>query len=269
MKKKWTGERLETFIYTRDAIDHLHRYAIVREYVKNKNVLDIASGEGYGSNLISEIASTVIGVDIDEESIKKASLKYKKNNLTFKVGRADLIPVDDNSIDVVVSFETLEHHDKHQEMFLEIKRVLKSDGIVIMSTPDKLYYTDKRNFKNEFHVKELYKSEFIDLISTNFKNYQLLNQSYINGTSLIQEEDENKINTFFTGNYSVLNENNLNPLYLISIFSNVNFLKQKSSMFNGNDIVQNEMAIVSRNSNSYKLGSFILSPLKFIKKFTK
>lgn len=269
MKKKWTGERLETFIYTRDAIDHLHRYAIVREYVNNKNVLDIASGEGYGSNLISEIASTVIGVDIDEESIKKASLKYKKNNLTFKVGRADLIPVNDNSIDVVVSFETLEHHDKHQEMFLEIKRVLKSDGIVIMSTPDKLYYTDKRNFKNEFHVKELYKSEFIDLISTNFKNYQLLNQSYINGNSIIQEDNANQVKTFFTGNYNELMTIALEPLYLIAISSNINFEKQKNSIFNGHDIVENEMNARYRKSNSFKLGNFILSPIKLIKKLKK
>ena len=61
----WTGERLETFIYTRDAIEHLHRYSLISKYISGKTVLDIACGEGYGSNIISKTAATVFGVDID------------------------------------------------------------------------------------------------------------------------------------------------------------------------------------------------------------
>jgi 2-polyprenyl-3-methyl-5-hydroxy-6-metoxy-1,4-benzoquinol methylase len=63
----------------------------------------------------------------------------------------------------VVSFETLEHHDKHDEMFLEIKRILRPGGLLLMSTPEKLFYTDLPNVQNEFHVKELYLEEFRDL----------------------------------------------------------------------------------------------------------
>jgi ubiquinone/menaquinone biosynthesis C-methylase UbiE len=269
MQKKWTGERLETFIYTRDTIEHLHRYAIVNDYIKGKTVLDIASGEGYGSNLISKNALSVIGVDIDESTIKMASLKYQKNNLEFKVGRVDSIPVNDHSIDVVVSFETLEHHDKHQEMFLEIKRVLTSDGILIMSTPDKSYYSDKRNFKNVYHIKELYKNEFQDLISNNFKKSQILNQKYANGNSLIQEDNDNQLNSVFSGNYDIISEHDLDPLYLISISSDVEISRQKSSIFNGKQILEQEMTIMFQKSNSFRLGSFILSPFKFLKKILK
>ena len=92
MKKKWTGERLETFIYNRDAVDHLHRYAIASNFVEGKVVLDIASGEGYGSNLMSEKASFVYGVDIDESTIRKADKKYKKNNLKLLKGSTSAIP---------------------------------------------------------------------------------------------------------------------------------------------------------------------------------
>ena len=113
MKKKWSGERLETFVYGEFVSEHLHRYCLANLYVTDKVVLDIASGEGYGSNLLSSSAKEVIGVDIDQEAVENAKQKYKKSNLNFKTGSADKIPVADNSIDVLVSFETIEHHDKH------------------------------------------------------------------------------------------------------------------------------------------------------------
>ena len=163
MKKKWTGERLETFIFSRDAIEHLHRYAIVKNYIKDKIVLDIACGEGYGSALLAENAMQVYGVDIDEMTVNSASKKYVKKNLNYLVGDVTKISFDDNSIDVIVSFETLEHHNKHEEMMQEFKRVLKPDGILVLSTPDKLYYTDEANFKNIYHIKELYKDDFFKL----------------------------------------------------------------------------------------------------------
>lgn len=269
--KKWTGERLETFIFTRDAIEHLHRYAIVSNYITGKVVLDIASGEGYGSNLMSEKASFVYGVDIDDNTIDKAKLKYKKKNLEFKTGRANEIPIEDNSIDVVVSFETLEHHDRHDEMMFEIRRVLKQNGLLIISTPDKLYYSDVRKFKNEFHVKELYKKEFKNLIETNFSRIQLLTQTYSSGVSIIQNEsDVNEMKTF-SGNYSKIRYNVVNPLYLIAIASDNHFEEQKVSIFDDEEINEkeiNEEEIITKvkNSNSYKVGHFILFPFKFFKR---
>ncbi len=137
MKKKWTGERLETFVLNETTVEHLHRYGIVMPFIEDKTVLDIACGEGYGSKLLSSKALKVIGVDIDLETIEKASKKYGSSNLTFIQGSADKIPVKDGSIDTVVSFETIEHHDKHNEMMNEIKRVLKPGGILIISSPEK------------------------------------------------------------------------------------------------------------------------------------
>ena len=165
---EWTGERLTTGKSNEIVIHHLHRYAIALDLVKDKVVLDIASGEGYGSSLLANEAKKVIGVDIEAKVIEFAKAKYKKANLAFKIGRADQMPVDDNSIDVVVSFETIEHHDKHEEMFLEIKRVLKPDGVLIMSSPDKLNYRDIPKFYNPFHIKELYREEFKQLVEKYF-----------------------------------------------------------------------------------------------------
>ncbi|MEN2489816.1 class I SAM-dependent methyltransferase [Flavobacterium sp. B11] len=264
--KKWTGERLETFIQTRDSIEHLHRYAIVSDYITGKVVLDIACGEGYGSNLMAKNASFVYGVDIDVDTIDKAKSKYQKENLEFRIGRADKIPLESNSIDVVVSFETLEHHDKHQEMMVEVKRVLRKDGLLIISTPDKLHYSDGRNFKNEFHVKELYKEDFKKLIMTYFDKMQVLTQVYCGGMSIIQDETDQDDMRIFSGNFLTIKNEFINPLYLIIIASDTNFIEYKRSFFNGEKIQEIGVVAKVKNSNSYKLGHFILIPFKALKR---
>lgn len=267
--KNWTGERLETFIYNRDSIEHLHRYAIANNYIEGKIVLDIASGEGYGSNIMSKNASFVYGVDIDNKTVEEAKLKYKRENLKFLTGSTSKIPLGDNSIDVVVSFETIEHHDKHEEMMVEVKRVLKSNGLLIISTPDKLYYSDKRNFNNQFHIKELYKQEFVDLISKNFSKIQLLAQKYYNGNSVIQDEKVNNGLQFFSGNYTEIMEVDIDSLYLVAIASDNVFEEQSTTVFDGGQIInadcKNQINQIY-SSNSYKLGHLMLFPFKFLKR---
>ncbi len=275
MKKKWSGERLETYIYSRDSIEHLHRYAIVTNYIKDKIVLDIASGEGYGSNIMSKKASFVYGVDIDNTAVQGAKLKYINNNLEYLTGSTSDIPLKDNSVDVVVSFETIEHHGKHDEMMAEVKRVLRPNGILIISTPDKLYYSDERKFNNQFHIKELYKQEFVDLISKSFSEIQLLTQKYTNGNSVIQDEITNNELQIFSGNYTKITDVIIDPLYIIAIASESVFEKQKLTVFDGSQITAEEFKIQIDNfkiqinkiysSNSYKFGHLILSPFKFIK----
>src|SRR5689334_5420887 len=109
------GERLSKEAGPYSLTHHLHRYAVAAELCKGKCVVDLASGEGYGSNLISQWAKNVIGVDISEQAVQHASRTYKRPNLEFRLGSATKIPLPDKSVDIVVSFETIEHHDRHQE----------------------------------------------------------------------------------------------------------------------------------------------------------
>lgn len=158
----WTGERLVTTVSDlHGVIEHLHRYALAVEICSNKIVVDIASGEGYGSVLISKVARKVYGVDIDEKSVLHAKNKYEKagGNLNFLVGSTSNIPVADNSVDVLISFETIEHHDEHEAMMLEVKRVLKEDGLLLISSPEKFIYRE-RDPDNPYHIKELTFKEF-------------------------------------------------------------------------------------------------------------
>ncbi len=268
-KNRYTGERLETSCEGRDMIDHLHRYSMASNYVKDLVVLDIACGEGYGSNILSQTAKHVYGVDIDSETITCAQKKYVKSNISFKIGSTDSIPMEDNSIDVVVSFETIEHHDRHEEMMKEISRVLKPDGLLIISTPDKLYYSDLRGFINKFHVKELYKEEFNFLIKSFFKNTQFLNQMYVNYSSIIIDNNDSEKIELFDGDYSNIRVLKKDLTYLIAIASNVEFQKQNFSVFDGVPLLinkNNEMHKNFKSSTTWKIGSFFMIPYLKIRK---
>ena len=161
------------------AYEHWHRYLFVAQFVKNKTVLDIASGEGYGSDLLSQTANQVIGVDSDKVAIEHAREKYTKPNLEFILGKAQEIPITGETVfDVVVSFETIEHLDRSEQVdFLgQVKRLLKSDGLFIASTPNKLVYSDQSSFTNEFHKAEFYVDEFRAFLEKSFENVQILSQ---------------------------------------------------------------------------------------------
>ena len=171
-----------------------------------KNILDIACGEGYGSNILSEYALSVVGIDISEEAINHASKKYEKKNLRFIQGSATFIDLTPSSIDVIVSFETIEHLAEHDLMLQQIKKVLKEDGILIISSPDKKNYSDKTGYKNPFHVKELYSQDFAILIKKYFENTVMLFQKSA-VTSIITTDNANiKKLREFEGDYKKLNE---------------------------------------------------------------
>ena len=267
MEKKSTGERLEFYGYSDVTIEHLHRYAIANDFVKDKVVLDIASGEGYGSYILSKNASKVIGVDIDKDAVIEAQKKYLNDNLNFTVGSADNIPLDSNTIDVVVSFETIEHHDKHDEMLIEIKRVLKHDGILIMSSPDKEYYSDKIGQLNKFHVKELYFKEFKFLINKYFKFSTFYFQKSYNYNSFISCDESYKDVEIYSGDNMLIQKGKIVPLYNLVLASDFSNYSLKTSIFEGSKIKNLELnKLIEQkcykiyDTTTFKVGKFLCYP---------
>lgn len=162
-------------------MEHYQRYLSVRELVRGRVVLDAACGEGYGSSLMAAVARQVTGLDIDGETVERAQETYGgQDNLRFLQGSIASIPLEDGSVDAVVSFETIEHvPELLQFQFLsEIGRVLKQDGILVMSTPNKEIYSDLYKYKNEFHVKEFYHDEFLAFLKLKFQHVKLYNQNF-------------------------------------------------------------------------------------------
>lgn len=268
-------ERIETNIYNDNTIEHLHRYAFATVFAKGKAVLDIASGEGYGSHLLAGYASKVYGMDIAADIVEKASKKYKKENLQYLHGSADKINLPDNSVDIVVSFETIEHHDKHEEMMQEIKRVLVPDGVLIISTPDKKYYTDIPNHHNPWHVKELYGDEFEHLIKKYFAHASLYAQNITRSSVIMPFVPNNQQTIFCEGDYTQFNmSGSILPLYNIAVASDAPLQSCGLHIFNGSDIYEKNRAWEKENqlkrieaikkTYSYRLGYFLLSPLRWI-----
>jgi len=247
---KFTGERYVSDLNSAQiSYEHWHRYFYATQFVKGKDVLDIASGEGYGSHLLAQTAKSVMGVDISDVAITFASEHYHRSNLSFLQGAVEKIPVaGTKKIDVVVSFETIEHvNAEAQELFLkEVKRLLRDDGIFIVSSPNKLLYSDIPKYKNEFHLKEFYEQEFFEFLKKYFGHVILFGQKVFAGSDMWYLGDDKQGGTFTEyhisndGKKFVVNDDKKESLYLIAVCSDSEIKAAKNSF-----LVDKSLSIVS------------------------
>ncbi|MBI1683293.1 glycoside hydrolase family 99-like domain-containing protein [Caulobacter hibisci] len=179
----WTGERFIPGLGGEIEFEHLHRYLFASQFCEGMTVLDIASGEGYGTYMLSQVAALVIGVDIDPQAVAHASKTYASDNLSYRVGSVAKIPAENATFDVVVSFETLEHVVEHKEFLDEARRVLKPGGVLVMSTPNKTVYMHDE--ENHYHLLELTREEFVDFIQARFAKAVFADQKATAGSVIV------------------------------------------------------------------------------------
>lgn len=154
--------------------EHLNRYQFAGFFVKGKKVLDLGCGVGYGANyLISECKpKSVVGVDLSKEAIGFAKSHYKKKGLKFLVGDAEKTPLPDRSVDVVIALELIEHVSDHKKLLAEVKRVLRRNGVFIVSTPRK-----KEVPQSAFHTHEFTLEEFKEALGAHFRPLKFYSQN--------------------------------------------------------------------------------------------
>jgi SAM-dependent methyltransferase len=188
MALEWTGERFlpwEPADGPRIHYEHLHRYDFASRVCLGKSVLDLACGEGYGPFMISQGARSVLAIDIDGKAIAHASSKYVRKNLSFIHGSILDIPISGNGVfDVITCFEGLEHVTEHDRLLSEVKRLLKIDGIFVVSTPNREVLTDQLGYINSFHVRELYLPQFRKFLRARFRNTLFLGQKVYSGSNI-------------------------------------------------------------------------------------
>lgn len=189
---EFDGERFTPESVREIWYEHMHRYAFAMEFVKDRSVLDAACGEGYGSAMLAAVASSVTGVDASEKAVEHARQRYQNPQLGFTQADCADLPFADDSFDVVVSFETIEHLEAQESMLAEFRRVLRPEGFLLISSPDKAVYSDQQGFDNPHHVRELYADEFRALLGQQFPAVRMLGQKLMFHSAIFPvQENEN------------------------------------------------------------------------------
>lgn len=239
---EFTGERFIPnlpelkFLYQ----EHISRYYFAAQFVKSKIVLDVACGTGYGSAfLIDQRAKKVTGVDISKEAIEYCNANYKRNGLEFKIDDCTKMHFENGSFDVVVSFETIEHIEKTGLFLSEVKRVLKKNGLFVVSTPNKI-----ANLKdNQFHLHEYTRQEFNDALKNYFSHVTILNQSYPPVIGIYKKDKIDEVNEVNIS--ETMSEADNDAQYFVAMCSDKPFShKNKLFLFNEKTILQFEYPIL-------------------------
>lgn len=185
----FTGERFLPECQGEIWLEHWHRYHFAAALARDRRVLDVASGEGYGSALLALTARDVVGVDSATDAIAHASATYEdRPNLRFVSADCTLLPFPAATFDLVVSFETIEHITAQKEFLAEVRRVLAPEGLLLLSSPNKAEYTDHRGYANPFHVAELYRDELRTLLDPFFPCTAWYGQSIGFSSTIAAEE---------------------------------------------------------------------------------
>jgi 2-polyprenyl-3-methyl-5-hydroxy-6-metoxy-1,4-benzoquinol methylase len=170
-----TGERTlpdvpeENYWYQR----HLVAYEWIARRVAGLDVVDMACGEGYGSDTLSRRAARVTGVDANPEAHEHARLRYRRGNLRFK---RDMVETYSQPCDAIVFMQTIEHLQDPKAVLEHFRSLLRPGGIAYVSTPNVLTLAPEGADRsgNPWHVREYRAQEFRALCENVFGTVELL-----------------------------------------------------------------------------------------------
>lgn len=183
---EFTGERVVPGQVNPDLLnEHMARYLFAQRLARNKRVLDIACGTGYGTAELAHVAQHVVGIDVSPETVEAAKKTYAGANTTFQVADATKLPFPDGSFDLITAFEVIEHLEDWPALLSEARRLLAPDGQFIVSTPNKEYYAETRveSGPNPFHVREFTYEEFSCALEQNFTSVRFYLQNHVEALS--------------------------------------------------------------------------------------
>jgi SAM-dependent methyltransferase len=184
MTGEFTGERVMPGQVDPDLWnEHYARYAFAARLCRGRRVLDLGCGDGYGTTELALSAASVVGIDVAAEVVAGAEKLYSRPNVRFVPASAARLPLPDESFDLVVAFEVIEHLAEWRELIQEARRVLAPNGQFIVSTPNKAFYSASRGAAgpNPFHVHEFEFDEFHEELARVFPHVALFLQDHAEG----------------------------------------------------------------------------------------
>jgi SAM-dependent methyltransferase len=164
------------------AYDRLTRYGFVQQYVRGKIVADIGWEQiGYGSRLLAKTAKSVEGLTNSPKAVSLASAAYSAPNVSFRKVELPELPYSVGYFDAVVAFGVVENLENPEDLVREAKRVLKKDGVLVISAIDKQSYTTDRDRTGIDGRREMYVPEFRELLERHFGHVHIYRQGAVAG----------------------------------------------------------------------------------------
>ncbi len=162
--------------------EHLSRYRFARRFLSEggtPRVLDAGCGTGYGSVEFGPDAA-VFGLDFSAEALVHAAANFGRPGIHLVQGSCEDLPFADATFDLIAAFEVIEHLERWQDLLLQASRVLKPGGILVVSTPNKAYYTESRGTAgpNPFHIHEFEFAEFSEALCSVFPHVRMWTQNH-------------------------------------------------------------------------------------------
>ena len=178
---EFTGERVVPGQVDQDLWnEHVSRYFFASRLCRQKTVLDVGCGTGYGTAELAGQATSVVAIDQSYVAIDHAKTHYDRPNTTYLQADATLLPFPADSFELVVAFEIIEHLDRWENLLDEARRVLTPDGQFVVSTPNKAVYAEARRLAgpNPFHRHEFEFEEFQAALSERFEHVSVFLQNH-------------------------------------------------------------------------------------------
>ena len=167
------GERVNPDFPGENFINHRKVYLFFSQLVPNKIVLDVGCGTGYGTAILAERAAQIIGIDNSNSAISFAKRRYPK--VDFRQMNAQQLRFPDAFFDLIFSSENFEHLPDQASHLRELRRVLKSDGLCFIATPNPEAFAG--NKPNPWHTKENTYQELAGLFRPVFKDFVIVENS--------------------------------------------------------------------------------------------